>query len=215
MKKFRILLIVSLLLCLNVSPSWAQHHRRTNTRQFDLELRAGANFSQIDGDNSANFDKLGFHAAVNTSFPISDDGNWRFLIELGLTQKGSNIKNSTLDRTISLLYVEVPIMLAYDFLEQHQLRAAIGVAPAILAHAKVTSDGAYDAAQSENYKRFDALPFCLSLRYRFNQHIGADIRFYNSLLNTAIENHTGTYRIFRSNKGQFNRLLQAGITLSF
>ena len=100
-------------------------------------------------------------------------------------------------------------------LDQHQLRAALGVAPAILAHANVTSDGAYDAAQSENYKRFDALPICLSLRYRFNQHIGADIRFYNSMLNTAIENHTGTYRIFRSNKGQFNRLLQAGITLSF
>ena len=193
----------------------AQHKKRGHQREFDFELRGGLNFCQIDGDASGNYNKIGFHGGVNTSFPISDDGCWRFVVEIGLTQKGSRIDNNAIDRHISLLYVEVPLMIAYDFMTNHQLRIGAGIAPAILAKANVTTDGAYDNLQSENYKRFDALPICLELRYRFTDHFGADIRFYNSILNTAKENGTGTYRIFKSNKGQFNRLIQAGVTLSF
>ena len=208
------LLLVLFALLLS-SPAEAQRNKHKSSRQFDFELRGGLNFCQIDGDASAHFNKIGFHGGFNTSFPISDDARWRFLVEIGLTQKGSRINNSTLDRNISLLYVEVPLMIAYDFLENKNFRAAFGIAPAILAHAHVTTDGSYDAPQSENYKRLDALPVCVSLRYRFTDHIGIDLRWYNSMLNTAIENGSGTYRIFRSNKGQFNRLIQAGITLCF
>ena len=35
------------------------------------------------------------------------------------------------------------------------------------------------------------------------------------MLNIAKENGSGTYRISRANKGQFNRLIQAGIPISF
>lgn len=165
------LLLVLFALCLT-SPAEAQRNKHKSSRQFDFELRGGLNFCQIDGDASANFNKIGFHGGVNTTFPISDDARWRFLVEIGLTQKGSRIENSTLDRHISLLYVEVPLMIAYDFLDNNNLRVAFGIAPAILAHANVTTDGSYDALQSENYKRLDALPICVSLRYRFTDHIG-------------------------------------------
>lgn len=193
----------------------AQHRKSSSSRQFDLELRGGINFCQIDGDASGNYNKIGFHGGVNTSFPISDDDRWRFLVELGLTQKGSQIHNSNLDRHISLFYVEIPLMIAYDLLDNRQMRLAAGIAPAILAKANVTTDGIHDNLQSDNYKTLDALPLCASLRYRFTDHIGIDIRYYNSMLNIAKENGSGTYRIFRSNKGQFNRLLQAGITVTF
>ncbi len=193
----------------------SQSHRRSSHRQFDLELRGGINLSQIDGDGSGNYDKFGFHGSVNTTFPLSDDMRWRFLVEIGLSQKGSNIKNSGMERTISLFYVEVPLMVAYDFLDNRQLRLAAGIAPAILAKANVTTDGAHDALQSDNYKRMDKLPICVSLRYRITDHVGVDVRWYNSMLNIAEENGSGTYRIFRSNKGQFSRLIQAGVTVSF
>ena len=214
-KALQIILILSLLLG-STMPLQAQHSRKKNAgRQFDFELRGGVNFCQIDGDASGNYNKLGLHGGVNTSFPLNSDGNLRFLVEIGLTQKGSKIQNSSLDRTIALTYVEVPLMVAYDMLDSRSLRIAAGVAPAILAKANVTTDGSYDALQSNNYKRLDAFPVCVSVRYRINGNIGVDVRWYNSLLNTAIENNSGTYRIFHSNKGQFNRLIEAGIVVDF
>jgi len=206
---------IFIVFLLSFSTLSAQHRGKNSNRQFDLEMRAGANFCQIDGDESGNFNKIGFHASVGTSFPLSDDDRWRFVVELGLTQKGSRIDNNNIDRHISLTYVEVPLMVAYDFMERQQLRIAAGVAPAILAKSNVTTDGSHDQLQSDNYKRLDLLPLCISLRYRFTDTFGFDIRLYNSLLNIANENGTGTYRIFRSNKGQFNRLIQAGLTLNF
>ncbi|MBP5190141.1 MAG: PorT family protein [Bacteroidales bacterium] len=214
MKKIVYLLLAVTMLTVSNNAE-AQHRKRSHSRVFDLELRGGVNFCQIDGDAAGSYNKIGFHGGVNTSFPISDDGSFRFIVELGLTQKGSQINNSTLDRHINLFYVEVPLMLAYDFLEQKPLRLAAGIAPAILAKAKVTTDGSYDNLQSDNYKTLDPLPFCASLRYRFSEHIGVDVRYYNSMLNIAKENGSGTYRIFRSNKGQFSRLLQAGVTITF
>lgn len=208
-------LTILFLFLVGVGTLNAQHRRNTHSRQFDLEVRGGINMCQIDGDASGNYNKIGFHGGVNTSFPISDNDRWRLLVEIGLTQKGSRIQSSSLDRHINLLYVEIPIMLAYDMLENKQLRFGAGIAPAILAKANVTTDGTYDYLQSDNYKSLDALPVCVSLRYRITGHIGVDVRYYNSMLNTAKENGSGTYRIFRSNKGQFNRLIQAGITVSF
>lgn len=214
MNNIKIFTLLALLLA-TIGTASAQHRKSSHGRQFDLELRGGINFCQIDGDASGSYNKLGFHGAINTSFPINDDGRWRFLVELGLTQKGSQIQNSSLDRHISLTYVEIPLMIAYDLLDSRQLRLAAGIAPAILAKANVTTDNIHDNLQSENYKTLDALPICASIRYRFTEHIGIDVRYDNSMLNIAKENGSGTYRIFRSNKGQFSRLLQAGLTVSF
>ncbi|MBP5548725.1 MAG: PorT family protein [Bacteroidales bacterium] len=210
-------IFTSLLLCVfavSVNSAMAQRHK-SNSRQFDYQLRGGINFCQIDGDASGSYSKIGFHAAVGTSFPLNDDNRLRFVVELGLSQKGSRIATSEMDRHISLLYVEVPLMLAYDFFDNKSLRISAGIAPAILAKANVYTDRSYDALHSNNYKTLDALPICISANYNITELIGVDVRYYNSMLNTAKENHSGTYRIIRSNKGQFNRLLQAGITLNF
>ncbi|MBP5327690.1 MAG: PorT family protein [Bacteroidales bacterium] len=206
---------IILLLAATIPATFAQSRRHSDSKAFDYEIRGGINLCQIDGDASGNYNKIGFHGSVGTSYPISDDSRCRFVVELGLSQKGSHISNSSLERNISLLYVEVPLMIAYDFGEQRALRFAAGIAPAILAKANVKTDGAYDALQSDNYKRLDALPICVSLRYRFTDHIGVDVRWYNSMLNIANENGSGTYRIFRSNKGQFSRLIHAGLSISF
>ncbi len=209
---FSLLILATIL---TAAPDLYAQHRKGNSHRdgFDFQMRSGVNFSQIDGDASGNYNKIGIHAAFNTSYPLGDNG-FRFLVEIGLTQKGSKINNSSIDRDISLLYVEIPLMITYNTLED-QLRFGVGVAPAILARSYVKSDGAYDALHSENYKPLDALPVCLSVGYRFTEHVGVDLRWYNSMLNIAKENGSGTYRLFRSNKGQFNRLLQFGLTFSF
>lgn len=214
MKRLVTLLFLFLVLSA-VNDMQAQRRGKSRSSGFDYQLRGGLNFCQIDGDASGSYNKVGFHAGVGTSMPLSDNDRLRLCVEIGLTQKGSRIANSYIDRNISLLYVEVPIMAAYDFLDSRKLRVAAGVAPAILAKAKVTTDKSFDRLQSENYKRFDALPVVASIRYFLTDNFGVDLRYYNSILNIAKENGSGVYRIFRDNKGQFNRLIQAGITLSF
>lgn len=213
MKYFPFLLLAILLSCSTVSQ--AQRHGRGSYNDFDYQVRAGVNFSQIDGDASGNYNKIGFHASVGTSMPLNDDGRLRFGVEIGLTQKGSSIESNNFSRRISLLYVEVPLMVSYDFLDNHKLRIGAGVAPAILAKAKVTTDKVVDKLQSDNYKTFDLLPLCAGIRYNITDAIAVDARYYNSMLNIAKENGSGTYRITHSNKGQFNRLIQAGIVLTF
>lgn len=208
------LICIALFFALFVNIEAQQRHKSGNS-SFDYEIRAGMNFCQIDGDASAHYNKVGFHAGVGTSMPINVDGRLRFCVEVALSQKGSHIVNSSMDRHISLLYAEIPIMVAYDLLDSRRLRIAAGVAPAILAKANVTTDKTVDNLQSDNYKRFDVLPLVASIRYRISDHVGIDLRYCNSMLNTAKENGSGTYRIFRNNKGQFNRLIQAGITIVF
>lgn len=211
MKRALTLLAFTLLL---VGSLCAQHrgHGRNRSREFDFSVRAGLNMSQIDGDNSGLYSHPGFHLGVNTSFPLGDGDDWRFLVEIGLTQKGSLVKQ--IDRRISLFYVEVPLMLTYTLMDNH-LRLGAGVAPAILASANVKDDGIYNDEQSANYKPFDWLPLVLGARYKVSDRIAFDVRYYNSMLNVAKVNGVGAYRIFRSNKGQFNRLVQAGIVVCF
>lgn len=215
MIKIRHVALLAFILLINASTASAQHRKKNSGGQFDFEIRGGLNLSQIDGDAAAHFNKIGFHGSVGTSMAVNDDGRWRLAVEIGLSQKGSHISNTTLDRRISLLYVEVPVMVAYDFLEGRQLRVAAGVAPAILASSKVTTDGVYDTQHSNNYKPLDALPLCAKVRYRFTDHLAVDFQYYNSMLNIARESANGTYRIFRGNKGQFNRLFQVGLALAF
>ncbi len=207
MRKIFTLIIISILII-----SSAEAQRRGRSSEFDLSLRAGINMCQIDGDKSGNYSQPGFHAGVNTSFPLGDSDEWRFLVEIGLSNKGSHVKQ--IDRHISLLYVEVPLMLTYNALDD-RLRIGGGVAPAILAMSNVTDDGIRNVEQSANYKRFDMLPLVLGVRYKVGGHIALGIRYYNSMLNIAKQNGSGTYRIFRSNKGQFSRLVQAGVEICF
>ena len=136
------LLVIFLSVCTDLQ---AQHRgKKSSARNFDFELRGGLNFCQIDGDAAGSYNKIGYHASVGSSMPISDDGKWRFSVEIGLTQKGSRFSNNTFARHISLLYVEVPLMIAYDFGDSRKLRIGAGVAPAILAKANVTTNDSYD-----------------------------------------------------------------------
>lgn len=182
--------------------------------RFDAYAMAGLNMGQIDGDGAGSYNHPGLRAGVGTSFAIDDDSDspWRMVIELAFTQKGSFVKQY--NRTLSAGYVEIPLMLSYNLMD-NRLRLAAGVAPAILVQAKVENGGELDRPSTENFKRMDWLPVTCELRYRFTDHLGIDLRWQNSMLSVTKENSSGTYRIFRSNKGAFNRLVTFGLTYQF
>jgi hypothetical protein len=185
-------------------------------QRFDASAFFGASFNQIDGDNSGSYSHLGLRAGARTSFFFGWDERtpWRMVVELAYAQKGSNIQNEMLDRRIALDYVEVPIMMSYTMLNG-SLRLAAGVAPAVLVGARVADSGVENTALEQNFKRFDWCPLTVSARYLFSYHIAAELRFQTSMLSVTEQNASGSYRIFRENKGSFNRSLTLGLAYCF
>ena len=182
--------------------------------RFDATVFAGLNMSQIDGDGAGSYNHPGLRAGVGTSFALGSDlqSPWRMVVELAFTNKGSHIEAS--DRKLSASYIEIPVMISYGLLEG-RLRLAAGVAPAVLVGSSVTNYGAEDIPSQENFSSFDWLPLTVSLRYRFADHLGLEARYQNSFLSITKENDSGTYRIFRDNKGCFSRLVSVALTYTF
>lgn len=182
-------------------------------QRVESQAWAGVNFSQIDGDGSGNYNHLGAHFAVNTAIALGNEGSpFGILIELGLTQKGSYVKH--IDRSISLSYVEIPVMFYYKLFDGN-MRVGAGLAPGILVNSKVEDYGVDNEQQAANYRKLDALPVCLDLQYKLGDHLGFVARFETSMMPISIESASGVYRLFRSNKGTFNRLLSAGLSYTF
>lgn len=183
-------------------------------KRFDFTVMGGVNMGQIDGDAADRYRHLGLRAGVGTSFPLDGDATspWRLVVELAYTQKGSYIE--TYDRRLSADYVEVPLMLSYST-HSGTLRLSAGVAPAILVRSKVTDGGSESLVDRDLFRTFDLLPLTVSVRWLLGTHLGIEGRYQNSLLNVTRETASGTYRLFRDNKGCFHNLLSAGIFLRF
>ena len=189
------------------------NHLQAQNR-FDAALFAGLNVCQIDGDGAGRYNHPGLRAGVGSSFALSDrkDSPWRLVVELAYTQKGSYIQNT--DCRIALQYVEIPIMLGFNAMD-NRLRLAAGVSPALLVGARVTFSGTDDRNHAANYAPVDWLPLTATARYRFSDHLCLEARYQNSMLSATKVNGSGTYRIFRSNTGSFNRLLTIGLAWQF
>ena len=204
----KILFFAALISIFNFQFSICQAQNR-----FDATVFAGLNMSQIDGDGAGSYNHVGLRAGVGTSFALSDVRSpWRLVVELAFTNKGSYIED--FDRKLSASYVELPVMMSYNFLD-NKLRIAAGVAPAVLVGSKVTNYGAEDVLSQENFAAVDWLPLTFSLRYLFTDHLGIEVRYQNSMLSITKENGSGTYRIFKGNKGCFSRLVSFGLTYTF
>ena len=201
-------LLLLLLFTFHFSPFTCRAQGR-----FDATAFAGLNMSQIDGDGAGSYNHMGLRAGVGTSFALGDvQSPWRMVVELAFTNKGSHIEDY--DRKLSASYIELPIMISYNFLD-NRMRVAAGVAPAVLVGSKVTNYGAEDIPSQENFTAFDWLPITVGLRYRFFDHLGIEARYQNSLLSITKENGSGTYRIFKDNKGCFSRLVSFALTYTF
>lgn len=208
MKKTLFIAAIILLSSFHFSISHAQG-------RFDASIFGGMNMCQIDGDGAGSYNHLGLRAGVGTSFTMGSDFSspWRMVIELAYTHKGSYIEAS--DRTLRANYIEIPVMLSFNALD-NRLRIAAGVAPGVLVGAKVTSPGdVIDQPSTDNFKKMDLLPLTASVRYRIGNHIGIEGRYQNSMFSITKENATGTYRIWRDNKGAFSRLLSIGLFYQF
>lgn len=183
------MLIVLLTLLFSVSAHAQQ--------RFKAGIIAGGNASQIDGDNSIGYNKLGLHAGI-TGITILNERS-EFAIEFIYSQRGSQTKitpGSNADRNkISLNYVAVPLVFTYkDWLSEknntpyYRVQAHGGLSYARLISTSIQDQGA--DALSEHFNEND-VSWLIGASYFINEHFGFTFR-YNRFVTMLFNNNKNT-----------------------
>ena len=186
MKKIIISLLFLLLLI--QSPIIAQ--------QFGAGIIAGVTASQINGDESAGYNKLGITAGILSTININEK---KYIgIEMLYSQRGSQDKY--LSKTgqgllVNLQYVSVPVYFGIkDWLQEdndyYKVHFQGGLSYGRLIAAKW--NGSDTDSRATNLKKND-LSFLLGARFFLNKKLGVEGR-YNRSITLLARNNTFTYK---------------------
>lgn len=109
---------------------------------FKAEVIAGSNLSQVDGDETAGFRKLGLNTGLGVVLPL--DKNWSLSFETLYTQKGSRqrrLYSDSLDGSykLRLNYAEIPFMVQYT--DRDFMSAGVGVSWGRLVQVEERKNG--------------------------------------------------------------------------
>jgi|GEM_PF-3326544 len=162
--------------------------------RFRLTLLAGFNASQIDGDCSGGFNKLGFNAGgqVNILLDRTDwVGRFQPSIGFGFTQLGSRtVSNDFVSGTSNaecviidpqryeLAYAQIPVMLHY--IDQRWVFST-GLAYGRLVNFKYSEAGADFTDAKEGAYRTNDVNFIAGTTYYVTRNIGINIHWEHSL----------------------------------
>lgn len=166
-----ILLVVSLFIFTIIS--------NAQERVFHAGLLGGVSASQVQNDNFANFNKLGFYGGVYIQSEFSDKWIW----EIGMTyvMKGSketqqkNVSYNGYKMTLG--YVEFPFIVKF---RMHEWDIEFGLSAGILMHSNeenLWQDEAYSSAQFEPFE----LAGIIGVNYSLNEKWGLNLRSSNSI----------------------------------
>jgi len=182
MKTLRLALI--LLLC--CFPSW-----KLAAQAFKAEIIGGFNMSQVDGDETAGFRKLGLNTGLGVVLPL--DKNWSLSFETLYNQKGSRLGrqyNDSLDGSylLRMNYAEVPFMVRYT--DRDFMTAGLGVSWGRLVSVQEWKNGyRVDSVTLLNgpFSRNDYQVFG-DFRFRIYKNLKINARYGYSLHKLATRN---------------------------
>jgi hypothetical protein len=177
----------------------------TSAQTFEGGITAGLVASQVSGDQSAGYNKLGIYGGPYASFQIRE--RMRFQMEITYIQKGSTQNphedNGYYSYRSKLNYVEVPLMLRYLYTDAFDFELGIAYSVLISSYEEL-----YDVELNERPFNTHNSSLIAGVYYRFNDRWSANFRTSNSI--TPIRKHKSgqTYRL---NFGQTNNLLSLGL----
>lgn len=156
----------------------------TAQQRFKAGLVLGLNASQVQGDESAGYRKLGVHGGLRAITVLQDKMD--FIIELLYAQRGSFHKGGPFfqgDLEINLQYVEVPLLIAYkDWLvedeDYYKIQATGGFSYGRLIRA--TAIGSFHDAEVENFNEND-YSFTIGAEFFASKHLSFGARWTRSL----------------------------------
>lgn len=181
--------IILFLLC-SVSHSLSAQNEEEGI--FTATLLAGANFSQIDGDEDAAYSKVGFNGGARGGVRFGD--RMELCTEILFSQKGSYIKS--LNKTYHLDYIEVPVLFYYkdweaaDKNNRKYMRVMVGggFSYSRLLNSATKQYGTTLEDGQSGYANFlsNDLMFMLDANIFFTRNWGINVRWARSLL-TIVE----------------------------
>ncbi|MBK8564716.1 MAG: PorT family protein [Saprospiraceae bacterium] len=175
MKKLCISTTLALLLCLLF------HETAVAQQRFKAGLIFGLNASQLNGDDSAGYNKLGLNGGLRGTAMLKDKMDLVF--EMLYSQRGSYERFINGDMKISLSYIEVPIMLAYKDWYQEEGNYYKVQAVGGFSYSRLLEASAYGSLHDAEVVNFNDNDFALTLGFDllFTKHFGLGARWTRSL----------------------------------
>lgn len=165
-------------------------------RRFQADIVIGSNFSQLDGDGIAGFNKAGIKAGLDISYPTSSTKGWT--LGLYFDQRGSStslIRTNVFDQFIALQYLSIPISLYskswyQDDTDRYKVKIYGSIIPARLFAS--SSDNPTFDNDVDNFKKWD-VSFQVGVSYGIGRKASVRLAAERSVLKIfRIPNSTET-----------------------
>ena len=154
-------------------------------RRFEADIVVGSNFSQLDGDGIAGFNKVGIKAGLDISYPTSETKGWS--LGLYLDQRGSStrlIRTNVFDQFIALQYLSIPISIYskswwHDETNRYKVKVYGSFVPARL-FASSSDNPSFDN-ETDSFKKWD-MSFLIGISYGIGPRASLRISAERSVL---------------------------------
>ena len=181
-------------------------------QDFGASILVGANFSQIDGDQFAGYNKLGLNVGIEIDRALNSD--WDAAFEIRFSMKGSKkvVDPDVIDPTlkISYNYLEVPLMAKYTRFESFTPYSGISVGVNVFNER----DDNGIVTEEEELKATE-VGFVLGATYNLTDELGIDIRHSYSLLSVRDYPIIVNSPTWFGRSGWYNRLFTVGLKYQF
>ena len=181
-------------------------------QDFGASLLMGSNFSQIDGDQFAGYNKLGLNVGIEIDRALSSD--WEAAFELRFSMKGSKkvVDPDVLDPTlkISYNYIEVPLIAKYTGIEV--ITPYSGISIGVNVFNERDDNG---IVTEEDQLKSTEIGFILGATYNFTDEWGVDLRHSYSLFSVRDYPIIVNSPTWFGRAGWYNRLFTVGLKYQF
>lgn len=164
-------------------------------QRFKAALALGCNFSQVDGDAKAGFNKIGINAGVIGQISLTP--NWELSTEILFSQKGSRSEVSlvALPLLLHFNYAEVPIQINYldwevqdaDGSTYNKVMLSAGLSVARFVGGRIEYNGLEEPQRLDEYHKND-FSVLIGATYFFTSNWGLNVRWSQSLISINKDN---------------------------
>lgn len=164
-------------------------------QRFKAGLLLGANFSQVDGDAKAGFNKVGVNTGVLGQIILSP--NWELSTEILFSQKGSrsDVSLTSLPLLLHFNYAEVPIQINYldwkstqaDGSTYNKVMLSAGLSVGRFVGGRIEYNGLEEPQRLEEYRRND-FSVLIGATYFFTPNWGLNVRWSQSIISINRDN---------------------------
>ena len=160
-------------------------------QRFQAGIVLGVTAAQINGDNSAQFNKLGLTAGLKVNTVLTEKSD--FVLEILLSQRGSQTElfpqAGALQQTIHLNYIQVPLLFNYkDWWDEdddyYKMHFQGGFSYSRLFSTRFDNSPLEEAGP---FFRRDDISWMGGITFFANEHLGFFIR-YNRSINLLFKN---------------------------